>query len=198
MDLFGKVLEDVLKSLYMFIFASAIMAFLFMFAYNSFKEQGIKKTLLRWINSFKTNREFRVTAILIFYLFMVLFRTILARNYTGNPLRNVLGSWGIYDFKGRLYTDNIENFFLFMPLSALYLEWRECAGKKHMKLAEGLWTVGKRALLLSLIIEFSQLFFRLGIFQLSDLFYNTAGAVVGGSIYYFIYRIKNKEKTNEF
>ncbi len=198
MDLFSKVLADILKSLYMYLFASALMAFLFMFAYNSFKEQGIKKILLQWINSFRTNREFRISALLVFYLFMVLFKTVLVRKYTGYSLRNVIGVWGVYNTKGKLYIDNIENFILFIPLAALYLEWRKCVGKKHMKLMKGLWTVGKKALFLSLIIEFGQLFFRLGAFQLSDLLYNTTGAVVGGLLYYFIYKIKHKEKTNEF
>lgn len=35
----------------------------------------------------------------------------------------------------------------------------------------------------SLGIEFTQLFLRLGTFQLADLFYNTLGGFIGGIIY---------------
>ncbi len=35
-----------------------------------------------------------------------------------------------------------------------------------------------------LAIEFSQLFLRLGTFQLLDLFYNTLGGLLGGLVYW--------------
>jgi len=35
-----------------------------------------------------------------------------------------------------------------------------------------------------------QLFFRLGTWQLSDLFYNTVGGGIGGLLYYVVYRVK--------
>lgn len=42
----------------------------------------------------------------------------------------------------------------------------------------------KISFLFSLAIEFSQLFLRLGTFQLSDLFYNTLGGLLGGLVYW--------------
>lgn len=52
--------------------------------------------------------------------------------------------------------------------------------------------VGKSAeisFLFSLSIELLQLFLRLGTFQLSDLFYNTAGGVAGGIIYWIGWKV---------
>ena len=39
-------------------------------------------------------------------------------------------------------------------------------------------------------IEMLQLFLRLGTFQLSDLFYNTVGGMIGGLMYYGITKAK--------
>ena len=39
-------------------------------------------------------------------------------------------------------------------------------------------------------IEMLQLFLRLGTFQLSDLFYNTVGGMIGGLMYYGIAKAK--------
>ena len=36
----------------------------------------------------------------------------------------------------------------------------------------------------------SQLLLRLGTFQLSDLFYNTVGGVVGGLMYYVVMKVR--------
>ena len=47
-----------------------------------------------------------------------------------------------------------------------------------------LWYSEKIAFIFSIIIEMLQLFLRVGTFQLSDLFYNTIGGVVGGLMYY--------------
>ena len=43
---------------------------------------------------------------------------------------------------------------------------------------------GKIAFIFSISIEMLQLLLRLGTFQLSDIFYNTVGGVVGGLVYY--------------
>ena len=50
----------------------------------------------------------------------------------------------------------------------------------------------------SFIIEFTQLLFHLGTFQISDLTYNTLGGAVGGVIYYIGYKIiSRKNAENE-
>lgn len=46
------------------------------------------------------------------------------------------------------------------------------------------------AFIFSISIEALQLFLRLGTFQLSDLFYNTVGGMIGGLMYYGIAKTK--------
>ena len=46
----------------------------------------------------------------------------------------------------------------------------------------------------SFMIEFTQLLFHLGTFQISDLTYNTLGGAGGGVIYYLGYCRKGKRK----
>ena len=46
-----------------------------------------------------------------------------------------------------------------------------------------LWESGKIAFIFSISIEMLQLLLRLGTFQLSDIFYNTVGGVLGGLLY---------------
>ena len=46
----------------------------------------------------------------------------------------------------------------------------------------------------SFMIEFTQLLFHLGTFQISDLTYNTLGGAIGGVIYYLGYCRKRKNK----
>lgn len=59
-----------------------------------------------------------------------------------------------------------------------------------------LWYSGKIAFIFSISIEMLQLFLRLGTFQLSDLFYNTVGGMIGGLMYYGI--TKSRAITHSF
>lgn len=130
---------------------------------------------------------------LVFYSAMILFRTLLNRNLWENPLSNVMGSWGLYNEKGELTTEAIENLALFIPFAILLL-WvlQEKYWKEQLRFGQTIWKSVKIVFLFSLTIEFSQLFFRLGTFQLSDLFYNTLGGAVGGVLYFIGDKIKQK------
>ena len=55
-----------------------------------------------------------------------------------------------------------------------------------------LWYSGKIAFIFSISIEVLQLFLRIGTFQLSDLFYNTVGGMIGGLMYYGITKEKKR------
>ena len=50
----------------------------------------------------------------------------------------------------------------------------------------------KGAFIFSIVIEVLQLLLRLGTFQLSDIFYNTVGGVVGGVCYWGVMRVRKK------
>lgn len=55
-----------------------------------------------------------------------------------------------------------------------------------------LWKSGKVAFIFSISIETLQLLLRLGTFQLSDIFYNTLGGVLGGLMYYVLMKLRKR------
>ena len=55
-----------------------------------------------------------------------------------------------------------------------------------------LWQSGKIAFIFSISIEMLQLLLRLGTFQLSDIFYNTVGGVLGGLMYYIAMKARKR------
>ena len=121
----------------------------------------------------------------------ILFRTLLNRNLWLNPLSNVMGGWGIWETvngEQKLTTECIENVIMMVPFSAVVMwTFEEKIGNGWKKI---LWYSGKLAFIFSVSIEMLQLFLRLGTFQLSDLFYNTVGGVVGGLMYYTMMRAR--------
>lgn len=109
-----------------------------------------------------------------------------------NPLSDVLGGWWIWDTvngERKLTTECFENLVLMLPFTFfLFLTFEEKLKRISMK---GIIGTGlKVAFIFSFTIEMLQLFFRLGTWQLSDLFYNTVGGGIGGLLYYVVYRVK--------
>lgn len=194
-EIVKKLITSVLTALYEPIGFAIIMAVLFMFCYMFAEECGWKTLVRRWGFLFKTNVAFRRMFLLVFYTAMILFRTLLNRNMWINPLSDVIGIWGLYNANGELTTEIIENLVLFIPFTVLLLwNFRE---KILGQLVRLFITVGKSMVivfLFSLIIEFLQLFLRLGTFQLSDLFYNTLGGLIGGLLYWCGYKIIHRNK----
>lgn len=110
-----------------------------------------------------------------------------------NPLSNVMGGWGIWETvngEQKLTTECIENVIMMVPF-AVGVMWtfEEKADSACKKI---LWKSGKIAFIFSVVIEMLQLFLRLGTFQLSDIFYNTVGGVVGGLMYYVVMKIRKR------
>lgn len=181
---------NVLTALYQPFGFALIMAVLFMFFYMFIQEYSFKVVIQRWFHEFKTNKIFRRIFYLAFYTTMILFRTLLNRNMWANHLSNVIGIWGIHNEKGELTTEVIENLALFIPFAILLL-WcfRDKLIKKPVGLLVCVWQSVKVVFFFSLSIEFLQLFLRLGTFQLSDLFFNTLGGLMGGIIYFVSVKI---------
>ena len=107
-----------------------------------------------------------------------------------NPVSDVMGGWWIYDVdrttgEVTLTTECIENFMLFIPFSILLL-WAliEYINLPMTSLKKCVLFSGRTVFIFSLSIEFAQVFFRLGTFQFSDLFYNTLGGILGGLIFW--------------
>ena len=101
------------------------------------------------------------------------------------PLSDVMGGWGIWETvngEQKLTTECIENVIMMVPFSAVVMwTFGEKIGNGWKKI---LWQSGKIAFCFSISIEMLQLLLRLGTFQLSDIFYNTVGGVLGGLVYY--------------
>ena len=97
-----------------------------------------------------------------------------------NPLSNIMGGWGIWETvngERKLTTECIENVIMMVPFSAIVLwTFGEKIGNGWKKI---LWYSGKIAFIFSVSIEMLQLLLCLGTFQLSDIFYNTVGGVIG-------------------
>lgn len=195
LDIIGNIITNVLTALYQPFGFAVILTVLFMFLYLFAKEHGWKGLFKQWWSNFKSDKSFRKVFFLVFYTAMILFRTLLNRNIWANPLSNVIGIWGIYDSKGNLTTEAIENLALFIPFVILML-W--CFHDKIIgssnKLLKTLWQSAKYTFLFSLSIELFQLFLRLGTFQLSNLFYNTLGGLLGSLCFWIGYTVTNKTK----
>ena len=106
------------------------------------------------------------------------------------------GKYDVVHFHGQFTTESIENFMLFVPFSILLL-WafqKELLDEsENIRFGKTVWEATKVVAVFSFLIEFTQLLFHLGTFQISDLTYNTLGGAVGGVIYYLGYSRKRKK-----
>lgn len=198
-DLLGKILTNILTALYEPFGFSFLLSFLAMFFYLYAYEpitagKGWKSAIVTWCLRFKKSVFFRKLFLLTFVTSLILFRTLLNRNLWMNPLSDVMGGWGIWetvDGEQKLTTECIENVIMMVPFSAIViLTFRKKIGNMLKKI---LCFSGNIAFEFSLMIEILQLLLRLGTFQLSDIFYNTVGGVLGGLLYYAVYCDEDKK-----
>ncbi len=189
MEFSEKAIKDILSSLYQFLGASFVIAVLFMFAVNYAKISSVKQIVREWIDCFKNDKRFRKIFVFAFFTAMLLFRTVMCRSITENPLKNVIGVWGIHDKDGNISPDGILNAVLFIPFTYLLFDAFGRKIFKRRKVTALEYTGGAIAIsfCFSLSIELCQLFFKLGEFQLSDLFYNTLGGFIGGLMYFIVH-----------
>ena len=129
-------------------------------------------------------------------------RTVLGRNAWVNPWSDVLGKWSIFMEDGSLNVDFIENIMLFVPLGFMYnLTYDDSVflrTSEHMSESDintksysnnKINTVKKTlfgSLFFSVLIECTQLMLKVGVFQLSDIFCNTVGGVIGAIVYILV------------
>lgn len=194
-EILRKIIVNILTALYQPFGFAVILTILFMAVYIFAREYGWKEIVKRWIVEFKMSITFRRLFLLTFYTAMILFRTLLTRYIWENPLANVIGTWGLYSENGELTTECLENIALFTPFTVLLL-WslQEKVIEKKSPFFLILWKSVQITFLFSLMIELAQLFFRLGTFQLSDLFYNTLGGFLGGLIYWCGYKLTHRKQ----
>lgn len=196
--LLGKIFTNILTAIYEPFGFSLLLSFLAMFFYLYAYEpihdgEGWKSAIVTWYQKFKGSVSFRKLFLLAFVISMILFRTLLNRNLWMNPLSNVMGGWGIWETvngEQKLTTECIENVIMMVPFSAIVMwTFGEKIGNSWKKI---LWQSGKIAFIFSVGIELLQLFLRLGTLQLSDLFYNTVGGVVGGVCYWGVMKVRKR------
>ena len=198
-DVLESIISNVLYALYQPFWFALLCTVLFMFTYLycydcSDGGKGIRSAVIGLIRRIKNIESYRILFFLSFYTLMILFRTLINRNLWLNPLSEVLGSWWIYemdDSTGELVltTECIENIMLFVPFTFLYLMYKSIKKLIMIQFVDILLFCATRVFCFSLCIEFLQLFLRLGSFQLSDLFYNTFGGILGGMLFYIYSKI---------
>ena len=200
-EILNKIAYNVLSALYQPFWTALLIAFLSMFVFLYAKEKNWKKKnivyniILTWWKIFKKSQTFRIVFLLSFYTAMILLKTILNREIWIDPLNKLFGGWGLYE-DGQFTTECIENFMLFVPFSVLLL-WafqKELLDEsENIRFGKTVWEATKIVTVFSFMIEFTQLLFHLGTFQISDLTYNTLGGAAGGIIYYLGYSRKRKK-----
>ena len=177
----SKILTNILTALYQPFGFSLLLSFFAMFFYlyayhPTNAGNGWKSAIVAWWQEFKRDCKFRKLFVLAFVTSMILFRTLLNRNLWMNLLSNVMGGWGIWETvngERTLTTECIENVILMMPFTGMVM-WTFDVEKRVI------WKSTKLGLIFSVSIEMLQLLLRLGTFQLSDIFYNTVGGMIGG------------------
>lgn len=189
LEVLAKILRNILTALYEPFGFSLLLSFLVMFFYLYAYEpqeagKGWKSAIVTWYQKFKESVFFRKLFFLAFVTSLVLFRTLLNRSQWMNPLADIMGGWGIRETvngEQKLITECIENVIMMVPFSTVVMwTFDEKIGKSWKKI---LCYSGKIAFVFSTSIEMLQLLLRLGTFQLSDIFYNTVGGVLGGLLY---------------
>ena len=197
-EIITKIITNILTALYEPFGFSLLLSFLAMFFYlyayePSAAGKGWKSAILTWYQKFKESMFFRKLFFLAFVISMILFRTLLNRKMWMNPLSDVMGGWGIWktvNGEQKLTTECIENVIMMVPFSAVVMwTFEEKLGNGWKKI---LRQSGKIAFIFSVSIEMLQLLLRLGTFQLSDIFYNTAGGVLGGLMYYAVMKARKR------
>lgn len=197
-DLLGKIITNILTALYepfgFSLLLSFFAMFFYLYAYHPTEAgKGWKSAIVTWYQKFKESVFFRKLFFLFFVTSFILFRTLLNRSLWMNPLSDVMGGWGIWKTVNRekqLTTECIENVIMMVPFSAAVLwTFGKKMGNGWKKI---LWQSGKISFIFSISIEILQLLLRLGTFQLSDIFYNTVGGMIGGLIYCAVMKARKR------
>lgn len=120
--------------------------------------------------------------LLIFYFVEVIEKTIVFRNRIEDPFINIVGNFYLFRW-GAPQPETVENIIMFLPIMPLiFLSFvrlkKKCLIKHNIRVCFIL------PLLVSLLIEVLQAITYRGTFQLSDIFFNTIGGIIGGVIYF--------------
>lgn len=149
------------------------------------------------IGTVKTVLQSLILFICFFFISELFYVTLFSRigTYT-YPLADIFGEWSIYDGESSMYVNPrpILNIILFLPVCFVFSQLLKTFFNTDILKKLPVLKCTGISLGLSLIIELGQLLFALGTFQLSDLFYNTLGGLIGALIYCAAVKIVNKKR----
>lgn len=188
-EILSNILKDTLTTIYESFWASLVISILvtFFLMFADFdcecKGSGIKATLKYGLSKLKTSSSYRRLFFFIFYAAMLLHLTLLGRNIWSRPFEAVFGGWAVYTRWG-LNAQPIENVMLFIPFTVLLFY----ALADRLLDRDGLPVVLLKSVqvagAVSISIEVLQGVLHLGTLQISDIFYNVVGGMLGGAIYW--------------
>ena len=187
------VADDVFYSIYQYLGFGLIFAVICMIALPEVEYEGLKKCLIHQWHKLRTDKITRYKFAFFTILFMVLSRTLICRNIWQCPWENIIGEWGIFTSDGTLNMEGMLNVFLFVPL-AYFGVLGFCQQDDLDK--EILFNIVKTSFGFSCLIEICQLFFRVGTFQLSDIFQNTLGGFIGVAVWAMQQKIMKRRRKN--
>ena len=188
------VADDVFYSIYQYLGFGLIFAVICMIALPEVEHKGLKKCLIHQWHKLRTDKITRYKFAFFIILFMVLSRTLICRSIWQCPWENIIGEWGIFTPDGTLNTEGMLNVFLFVPL-AYFGVLGFCQQDGLDK--EILFNIVKISFGFSCLIEICQLFFRVGTFQLSDIFQNTLGGFIGVAVWAMQQKIMKRGRKNK-
>lgn len=188
-DIIKIFLTDVLNAFYQPFWFALTLAVLFTMVYGSYP--SLKEAVKKWWKRFRTDASFRRMFLFAFCLALILFRTLYGRGVQKNPLEDVVGSFDLNIENGESAMESIENILLFIPFSfAFQLAFKNRLRNERAGFLRTAWLSAKASFLTSFAIEMLQLIFRVGTWQLSDLFFNTLGGLTGGFMFWCVYRLR--------
>ena len=187
------VADDVFYSIYQYLGFGMIFAVICMIALPEVEHKGLKECLIHQCQKLRTDKITRYKFVFFTILFMVLSRTLICRNIWQCPWKNIIGEWGVLASDGTLNTEGMLNVLLFVPLAyfgVLGFCQQDGLDKKI------LFNIVKISFGFSCLIEICQLFFRVGTFQLSDIFQNTLGGFIGVAVWNMQQKLIKRGRNN--
>lgn len=195
METMGLIIADLLENFCAYIIPSLIFAMLMGCLFWNIQKNGIRNVIISYLTEMRYNGRLIYQFLFFLYVYFIFDRTLLSRHFGwSSGLGNIMGGWTLLDPEtGKITFEAVENFAFFVPYIILFfLSFN--TGKRGMEILKKSFFIGA---LTSIFIEMGQMIFKVGEFQISDLVYNTGGAVMGGTIYVLgmkINKLKRKFK----
>ena len=194
METMGLIIVDLLENFCAYIIPSSIFAILMGCLFWNIQKNGIRNVIISYLTEMRYNGRLIYQFLFFLYVYFIFDRTLLSRHFGwSSGLGNIMGGWTLLDSKtGKITFEAIENFAFFIPYIILFFLSFNTV-KRGMEILKKSFLVGA---LTSIFIEMGQMIFKVGEFQISDLTYNTVGAVIGGGVYVLGVKMRKLKRDN--